>query len=145
MSMKSRDLEKWSFWWSEVRLVVAAIALLIGGVPPVYLLAPPSLFGITRLGLVICWIISGIASGYLLYRWYDGGQKLFGKKDPKDTVSFLILAISGLNLGFAGVFGRNLGMTIASGRLVFAVVAIIYLLAAWQLWNHAQKHGGKLF
>jgi hypothetical protein len=75
------------------------------------------LFGVTRILLIACWIISGVAAGYLLYRWYEGGQKLFGHKDHLDTVTFLVLCISGLNLGFAGVFGKNLGMTICrTGR-----------------------------
>jgi len=139
--MNPKQLEIYSFWWSEVRLVIAAVALFIGGVPPIYLLAPPAMFGMARLGLVICWIISGIAAGYLLYRWYDGGQKIFGGKDHKDTLAFLVMVVSGLNLGFTGVFGRNIGMSIASGRLVFIVVAIIYLVAAWHLWSRYKKHG----
>jgi hypothetical protein len=103
------------------------------------------MFGLARMGLVAAWIISGIAAGYLLYRWYDGGQKIFGGRDHKDTLAFLVLGISGLNLGFTGIFGKNLGMTIASGRLVFALVAIAYLVAAWHLWTRYKKHGEKLF
>src|SRR4051812_7872510 len=98
-TMRPQDIALYSFWWSEARLLIAAVALLLGGVPPIYLLAPPSLFGLARLGLVLCWIVSGLASGYLLYRWYDSGQKLFGHKDHTDTITFLILVISGINLG----------------------------------------------
>ena len=143
--MNSRELTAYSFWWSEVRLLVAAIALFIGGVPPIYLMVPPSLFSITTLLLKLAWIISGVAVIYLLYRWYETGQKLFGHKDHKDTLAFLVLAVSGLNLGFAGVFGRNLGLGITTNHLVLFVVAVCYLAAAWQLWNHGKKHDGKIF
>jgi hypothetical protein len=135
----------YSFWWSEVRLLIAAAALFIGGVPPLYLIMPPSMFGLTILLLKASWIISGLAAGYLLYRWYDEGQELFGHKDHKDTLAFLVLAVSGLNLGFAGVFGRNIGMSISTNHVVLIVVGIVYLLAAWQLWMHSQKHKGGVF
>ena len=128
--MKSKLLEKYSFWWSEIRLIIAAVALLIGGVPPIFLIAPPSMSALTVLGLKAAWIISGLASGYLLYRWYDGGQKVFGGKDHKDTLAFLVMTISGLNLGFTGVFGRNLGMAITTNRVVFLIVAGIYAYVA---------------
>lgn len=143
--MKTAQIETYSFWWSEVRLVIAAIALFIGGVPPIYLVVPSSVFGITVLLLKICWVVSGLTAGYLLYRWYEEGQKLFGHKDHYDTIAFLVLAVSGLNLGFAGIFGRNLGMSISTNHVVLIVVAICYLLAAWQLWSHSKKHAGKIF
>jgi len=143
--MKSQQLEMYSFWWSEVRLVVAALALFIGGVPPIYLVAPSAMFVITALLLKLCWIISGVAAGYLLYRWYDGGQKLFGHKDGQDTIAFLVLAVSGLNLGFAGVLGRNLGLSVTTNHIILIIVGLIYLYAAWHLWMHAKKHDGKIF
>jgi hypothetical protein len=143
--MKPAQLVQYSFWWSELRLLIAAVALFIGGVPPIYLIAPSELFGLTRFGLVVAWIISGVAAGYLLYRWYDGGQKIFGGRDHKDTLAFLVLGVSGLNLGFTGVFGYNFGMSVASGRLVFAIVAIIYIATAWHLWSRYKKTHGKIF
>ncbi len=142
--MKSKQLEIYSFWWSEIRLVIAAIALLLGGVPPIYILTPPDFFGIAQIGLVLCWIMSGLASGYLLYRWYDGGQKVFGHKDSKDTLAFLVMIISGINLGLAGVLGRNIGMAIFSGRLIFAIVAVAYLFAAYHMFTRYNK-AGKIF
>ena len=143
--MNSRQLELYSFWWSEVRLVIAAVALFIGGVPPIYLIAPSAIYAMTALGFKLAWIISGLAAGYLLYRWYDGGQKLFGGKEHKDTVAFLVLALSGLNLGFAGVFGRNLGMSVTMNHLVLLVVGALYIYSAWQLWMSAQKNKGNIF
>ena len=143
--MSSQELTKYSFWWSEVRLLIAAMALFIGGVPPIYLMVPPALFSLTTFLLKLAWIISGLAVIYLLYRWYDTGQKLFGQKDHKDVLSFLVLVVSGLNLGFAGVFGRNLGFLITTNKYILFIVGICYLAAAWRLWTHGKKHGGKIF
>src|SRR5690348_2816013 len=101
--MNPQDLEKWSFWWSEARLLVAAVALLLGGVPPVlYVVSTmPALYGIVGLGLKLSWIISGLASVYLIYTWSTHSYKVFGGKDTKDSLAFVVLAVSGLNLGFA--------------------------------------------
>jgi len=143
--MKTRVFETYSFWWSEARLLIAAIALFLGGVPPLYLLVSPSLYTTTTLILKVSWIISGVAAGHLLYRWYDTGQKLFGHKDHKDTLAFLLLIVTGLNLGFAGVFGLNLGMNISRSPIVFFIVAALYLFAAYQLWTSYQKNKRKIF
>ena len=71
MNIKNMDLERNSFLWSEVRLIIAAVALFLGGLPPIYLVLPiPALFGFVRILLVLAWIVSGVASGYLLYRWH---------------------------------------------------------------------------
>ena len=146
MNLKNpKDLERYSFLWSEARLIVAAVALLIGGVPPIYLIAPASLFAAARFGLIMCWIISGLASLYLLYRWWKSEQKVFGKKDPKDTVTFLVLVLSGINLGLAGVLSKNIGMTLASGRFVFFITAAVYLFAAYHLYSRWKANGEKLF
>jgi len=140
---KPENLEKWSFLWSEARLVLAAIALFLGGVPLAYKILPSFAFVWSLLNLA--WIISGIASAYLLYRWYTGGQKLFGKKDNKDTAAFFISVVSGLNLGIVGIFGTNIGMSISSGTIIFIIVGLLYLAAAWHLCQQWNKSGKKLF
>jgi uncharacterized membrane protein YuzA (DUF378 family) len=123
------QLEKYSFWWSEVRLVIAAVALLLGGVPPIFLLNPiPSLVGTISALLQIAWIISGVVSVYLLYRWNAVGHKLFGAKVPLDRYAFLVNVVSGLNLGLTGLLHKNIGMSIAYGPLVFLILALIYLV-----------------
>jgi small-conductance mechanosensitive channel len=143
--LKPQELERYAFMWSEARLVVAAIALLIGGVPPIYLIAPPAMFDIARTGLFVAWILSGITSLYLFFLWWQGGQKVFGKRDRKDMVAFLVLVVSGVNLGLTAVLGSNYGMSILSGRFVFFVTAVVYLLAAYHLYARWKSHGGKLF
>lgn len=139
-------LERLSFLWSEARLVIAAFALFLGGVPPLlYIFATPSLFFLLGSLLKISWLISGIASGYLLYRWHKGGKTLFGGKSSKDAQVFFVSVVSGLNLGIAGLLGTNVGMSISSNRIVFIFVALIYLFSGWVLWKRWKANGEKVF
>lgn len=141
-----KDLEKYSFLWSEARLIIAAVALFIGGTPPLRILIPFDMFiGIVNSVLSICWIISGVASFYLLYEWNKSGQTIFKGKDQKDIGSFIVLVISGINLGLVGLTGNNIGMSISNNRGVFIAVGIIYLLAANNLYTKWNKNGQKLF
>ena len=141
----THDRERYGFLWSEVRLAVAAVALLIGGVPPIYLVAPPGLFGIARIGLLVCWVISGIAALYLLYRWHVAQHTLFGRKNMKDMIAFLVMTISGVNLGLTALLSKNIGMSIDHSRLVFTLTAIAYLAAGYHLYTRWKAHGQKLF
>ena len=139
-------LEKYSFWWSEARLVIAAIALFIGGTPPVLALNPISaLYGFVGSLLTLSWFISGIAAGYLLYRWHENKRKLFGKEDTKDTVAFFVMVVSGLNLGIAGLFGTNIGMAISQSQFIFVVVGLLYLVSAGYLLMRFNASGKKMF
>jgi hypothetical protein len=139
------QLERYSFFWSEVRLLIAAIALFLGGIPPVlFLFRVPSLYGLISLLLTLAWVISGVASGYLLYRWY-GQKMLFGKKETMDTVAFFVLAISGLNLGLAGILRTNIGMSISSNRFVLIIVGLLYLASAGYLYKRWMESGRKVF
>ena len=139
-------LEKYAFWWSEARLAIAAVALAIGGVPPVWYLvsAAPALFGIVKLGLTLSWVISGLVSLYLIYRWNEK-KMLFGGKDMWDTVAFFIMVVTGINLGVAGIAGQNFGMTIASGRIIFLVAAALYLIVASYMYRRWSANGNKIF
>jgi len=139
-----------SFLWSEARLVVAAVALLIGGVPPVMYFNPfIGLYGLLSDFLTLSWIISGLTAGYLLYRWNDGKRVLFGGRKELDTATFLVLAVSGLNLGIVGVFGWNIGMSVTSSYFIFVIVALSYLWSAGYLlkrWKESGKNmAGKFF
>lgn len=137
-------LERYSFLWSEIRLVLAAIALFLGGVPPLYALVPaPS--GLISSLLTLCWIISGLAAVYLLYRWFQNKQLLFGRKESRDTAAFMVLVISGINLGLAGIIRQNIGMNITSAQFIFVIVGIIYLAVAAYLYRRWKESGQKLF
>lgn len=133
-------LEQYSFYWSELRLLIAALALFLGGIPPVYYF-----FGYSFSGLLnLCWIISGVASVYLLFRW-SKAKTLFGGKDNLDLAAFFVMVVSGLNLGITGLMGRNIGMSIASSKLIFIVVGIIYLASAYHLHKRWKHNGRKIF
>jgi hypothetical protein len=140
---KPDQLERYSFLWSEARLVIAAIALFSGGVPVVYLIFPASgLYRILSPFLTLTWLISGLASGYLLYRWNDNKQRLFRGKKNIDTGAFFVSVVSGINLGIAGLLGTNVGMAISSNRFILTVVALLYLAAAIYLfmrWNASKR------
>jgi len=142
---KPDKLELYSFEWSLVRLVVAAATLILSGsVPIVYRLFSYSFYPLYTL-LNLSWIISGLSAGYLLYRWHNGGQKLFGKKDQKDMAAFLVMGVSGINLGIVGLLGTNIGMSISSARIVLVIVGVAYLASAYHLHQRWQENGKKLF
>lgn len=139
-------LEYYSFIWSEARLVVAAVALLLGGVPPIlFFLSIPFLYGVLSVGLKISWIVSGVASAYLAYRWYKGGQTIFGGKDQKDLGALLVSVVSGINLGLTGLFNTNIGMSMVSWYPIFVAAAVLYLAAAYHLYRRWNASGRKVF
>ncbi len=140
-------LERYAFLWSEARLVIAAIALFLGGVPPVVklLILLPMLNGLIMPLLTLAWIISGVVSAYLLYRWNLAGKKVFGGSDTRNTVAFFVNIISGFNLGLTGLMGTNIGMRITSNEIVFIIVGILYLASAWHLWQRWKGFGEKMF
>src|SRR3989344_8472771 len=127
--MTPDKLEYFAFLWSEARLVIAAAALFLGGISPILIILPvPAMLGQVGMLLTLSWLISGVASGYLLYRWFTGGKKLFGGLDMKDIAAFLVSVVSGINLGFAGITGSNLGMSFTMNYLIFLAVAALYLV-----------------
>lgn len=147
--MSSSDLLRYAFLWTIARLILAAIALLIGGTPLIN-----AILGIVSLnqlpivgaGLTIAWLITGASSAYLLYSWHIHNRTLFGKHDVIDMGAFLIAAISGINLGIMGVIGVNIGITMVSGNYVaFLIMAILYLASAYHLYIKWDKHHQKLF
>ncbi len=142
-------LEKYSFLWSEARLILGAIALALGGVPVVFAILPISgLSSLVGSLLTLAWVISGIASGYMLYRFWTGGKTVFGGTKRHDLISFWVSAVTGLNLGITGVFGTNIGMSIASGalgRIVFTLTAVVYVIVAVHLYRRWIASGKRVF
>jgi hypothetical protein len=135
-------LEKYSFVWSELRLVIAALALLLGGKPPVLVLFRG--IGIVWTLLNLSWIISGVASAYLLYRWTKH-RTLFDVNHKYDVWAFWVMIVSGFNLGIAGIFSTNIGMTISSNYFLFVIVAVIYLASAYRLYKSWIAHHRHVF
>jgi uncharacterized membrane protein YuzA (DUF378 family) len=142
--MTPQKLELYSFWWSEARLVLAAIALILGGTPLIKVVLPFSI-PLLYTGLTLSWLISGAVSLYLVYRWLGHGQHLFGGKKPIDMIAFAIMIISGINLGIAGLIGTNIGMSTTMSYAVFLITALAYLWTAYHLYMRFHAHGGKFF
>lgn len=136
-------LEEYSFKWSQIRLLVAAVALFIGGIPPVLYFFPGS--ALLSLFLKLAWIMSGFASGYMLYRWNLGKRMVFGGSQQKDVIAFFVSVVSGLNLGVTGLLGLNIGMSVFSNKLIFILVGLLYLAAAYHLQIRWKANGKKMF
>ncbi len=140
------QLERYSFLWNEVRLLIAALALFIGGVPPIlYFLPVAGLYGLASLLLKLSWLLTGVTAVYLAYRWFTAGQKLFGRSNSRDTLAFAVMVISGINLGLVGLIGNNVGMSISSSYPIFVITAIAYVVAAYHLHSRWKSHGERLF
>jgi len=139
-------LEYYSFLWSEARLVIAAVALFVGGVPPLfYFLRIPGLYGLFNTLLTLAWLISGVASAYLLYRWYKGNMTVFGGKEQMDVAAFFVSVVSGINLGLTGLLRNNIGMSITQNQIIYIVVGVLYLAAAYRLYTRWNSSGKKIF
>jgi hypothetical protein len=141
-------LERYAFFWSEARLLIASVALFLGGIPPVLELAkflPVAMGGLISSLLNLSWMISGIVSVYLLFRWNSAGKKIFGGNDLMDTVAFFVNVVTGLNLGYTGFMGKNIGMSITMNPYVFGAVGVLYIITAGYLWKRWSENGGKLF
>ncbi|MCD5382259.1 MAG: hypothetical protein LR017_02975 [Candidatus Pacebacteria bacterium] len=148
--MSPAKLERYAFLWSEVRLVLAAGALFLGGMPVIYylmrMLGTWSMSGLVSSLLQIAQLVSGVAAGYLLYRWHIGGHKLFGGTDQKDKIAFLIMGVSGLNLGWYALSSTNIGMDIVrDNAAIFLITGAAYLWAGWHLREQWLKNGEQLF
>ena len=135
-------LERYSFLWSMARLFLAAGAMFIGGYPVATRILPIPLTGSL---LILCWLISGIVSVYLAYRWNVDGQKLFGKKDTLDKAVFFVTVVSGVNLGLVPILSQNIGMSIAYGKGVFLITGLVYLYCAYHLLKRWKAHGERVF
>lgn len=145
--MNQNQLLRYSFLWSEARLIIAAVALLIGGTPPILKIGGfmPFLFGLAYALLRLSWLVSGAASIYLGYLWFSGDKKLFGGKETLDTIAFLVSIVSGINLGLVGVTGNNIGMSIVYNYPIFIITALIYLASAYHLYSRWKASGERVF
>lgn len=139
-----QKLIRYSFQWSQVRLLIASLALFIGGRPPIFLIFNGSPAGIVWFLLQLCWLISGLASLYLLYSWNKNGRKLFGVMVQNDRIAFFISVISGVNLGLAALVG-NIGMRFSTNYLIFVIVGTLYIVSALYLQKRWKQSGEKLF
>lgn len=145
-------LLQYSFLWSLIRLPIAALALFLGGIPPVlYFIRVPALYGLIGSLLAVAWFISGFASLYLTYRWNKAGHTVFGGKNSLDVAAFLICVVSGINLGLAAAVSRNLGMQLAGiggpslRTLLFYATGALYIASAYHLHKRWKERSEQLF
>jgi hypothetical protein len=139
-------LERYAFLWSLARMAIAVLSLFIGAVP-IVLRILPGLYSLVSLA----WLISGLASLYLIYRWHTGGQTVFGGTETKDVVAFWIMVVTGINLGITGL-GNNIGMGLAYSTfglslagIIFKITAVAYAAVAYYLWKRWKESGERLF
>jgi hypothetical protein len=138
-------LDRACFYWTEARLITAAIALFLGGYPPVLYFNPiPAFGGFLSTLVTVAWVISGPVSLYLLYRWLKN-NKVVLNNTLRDKVAFFIAVVSGLNLGFAGIARTNIGMSLADSTLTFVLTGCLYLVVAIYLYQHWKRHNENLF
>ena len=141
------SLEQYSFIWILLMLVLTAISLLVEATPIVNTIFESSsvLYGPISALLNLSWIISGFVSLYLMYRWNTGGKTLFGGKDKKDLYAFLITIVTGLNIGFMGLFDKNILMDLFYSSALYSIAGIIYLIVVFQLYTSWNKNNKKVF
>jgi hypothetical protein len=147
MDLKStNDLERYSFLWSEFRLIMTVLAFLLGGVPVLSVVLPfPALFGLVSVVLRLAWLFSGVVSVYLLYRWHINQMRVFGGQSALDLAAFFICVVPGINLGLVSIIGRNIGLSLISSPIFFRVMAIVYLVVAIYLYARWNASGKKIF
>ena len=137
-------LERYAFMWSIARMVIASVSLFFGAVPIALRIFDYQLGFFVQLA----WLISGIASIYLGYMWYKNKKSIFGANHQNDTIFFLILVITGINLGYT-ITGYNFGMSFAYSLpltwLIFKLTALGYLYVAYNLWKKWKAHDEHLF
>lgn len=138
-------LEYYAFMWSLARMVLAAVALLLGGVPVVYKILGYSAYSTVGSLLNLAWVISGVAAGYLLYMWFKNDKRVFGGSEQKDTVAFFVMIVSGFNLGLAGLDAGNIGLNMFRGDVFLYIGAAIYIVATYYLYTRWVSNGRQLF
>ena len=142
-------LLRYAFLWSIARMMIGAVSLFFGVMPVLYRLMSSA----ANTPLTLAYLITLAASGYLVYLWFSKHDKrVFGDDDMKDKVAFLIMSVTGLNLGLSAIINDNIGIglmqTVFSydlGELLFKAVAVIYLAVAYYLWKRWKENGEELF
>jgi hypothetical protein len=138
-------LTTYAFFWTLARLCISVVALLIGSPPALILFSFEPAYGFAWLFLRLSWIISGVAASYLLYRWLTAKGYVFDKATRKDTIALAVAIVSGLNLGFAGLFGTNIGLSFFTAYLFWLIGAGFYAWSAHHLFTRFRQSGNKLF
>jgi len=134
-----------AFLWSEARLVIAAVALVVGGPPALVFFSIAPIYGLLVLLVKLSWIISGAASLYLAYRWFTAKGYVFDRTTRKDGAMLLVAIVSGINLGLTGILQVNPGLSLFTGYIFSLIGAVLYVYAAYHLYQRWEECGRKLF
>lgn len=138
-------LEYYAFMWSMARMLIAALSLVLGG-PVVYeILGYQNMFSTVGALYDLACVISGVAAAYLLYLWFQNGNRVFGASDQKDTIAFFVMVVSGFNLGLVGLGAENPGLSIFSAQVFWYLGAAIHLAATYYLYTRWVSNGKRLF
>jgi len=140
-------LERYAFLWSLINLVITAFSLFFGAMPIAYMFMGSSSNLVSSL-LPLAWLITGAAAIYLGYLFHKNEQKLFGGTDKKNKITFLIMVVTGINIGFAAI-STNIAMGLVwdmpIADIIFKAFAVLYLYIAWHLYTQWKAHGETLF
>jgi hypothetical protein len=136
-------MERYAFLWSLCRMAIAVLSLFLG--------ASPILLGIVGYQvMMLAWLISGVAALYLGYRWFSGGKRVFGGNNQKDTWAFLIMVVTGINLGYTA-FSTNIGMNLAYSivgmslaDLLYKATAVLYAVVVYYLYKRWKENGERV-
>ena len=139
----SSSLERYSFYVLLALLVFSAVALFLGGRPPITLITGSS--SVVWQLLSLGWLLSGVSAGYLAYQWAQNKKQLFGRSDIEDTLAFVFMIAAGLNLGITGATGVNIFLDLFMGRLSYIVTGVLCIGVAGYLYKQWQKNDDALF
>lgn len=142
--MSPDNLIRYAFYWSLARMGIAVLSLFFGATPFLGKFVGYNL-------MMLAWLVSGVASVYLGYRWYTGGKTVFGGKNQKDTIAFLIMVVTGINLGYTAI-DTNVGMNFTYSLvgsmnlddIVYKATAVLYALVAYYLYKRFKENGERV-
>jgi hypothetical protein len=125
-------------------MAIATLSLFMGASPIFMEMVGPGVMS-------LAWLISGASALYLGYRWYTGGKKVFGGNDKKDTIAFLIMVVTGINLGYTAI-DTNIGMNLVYpfgdedlSDIIFKATAVLYALVAFHLFKRWKASREQVF
>ena len=106
-------LQRYAFLWMMACLALTALSLFFGATPIAFMILGSSAYSLLNLS----WLISGIASAYLGYIWFKGDKTVFGTSDQKTKILFLIMVVTGLNIGLVAFLNQNILMNLVWGHV----------------------------
>ena len=142
--MTPAKLERYAFFWLIGLLALSAIAMLLGARPLAHVVFGYSSNSINSL-LNLSWIISGVAALFLAYQWTKHSKQVFGGNDKKDLAAFLIMLLTGFNLGIYGILGQNYILNINDSFAYLIILSALCIWSGYHLWTRWTESGERVF